>query len=53
MKRFAAFAIFLSVATPLAAQQTADLTPTGDPAPLRAVKLIKAGGDTAQLVFRV
>lgn len=49
MKRFAAFAIFLSVATPLAAQQTADLTPSGDPAPLRAVKLIKAGGDTAQL----
>ena len=49
MKRLASLAICLSLAAPLTAQQIQDLTPSGDPAPMRAVKLLRAGGDTAQL----
>lgn len=39
----------LTLANPLTAQDTDVLTPSGDVAPIRAVKLIQAGGDTAQL----
>ncbi|MEJ8561507.1 efflux RND transporter periplasmic adaptor subunit [Yoonia sp. GPGPB17] len=39
----------LALAFPLHAQDTRVLTPSGDPAPIRAVKLIQAGGGAAQL----
>lgn len=38
----------LAFAVPLHAQDTEDLTPSGDPAPIRAVKLIQAGGGAVQ-----
>lgn len=43
------FAATLILANPLAAQNMEVLTPSGDVAPIRAVKLIQAGGDAARL----
>lgn len=49
MKHFMTFATIFALATPLMAQQSAVLTPSGDPAPIRAVKLIPATGQSTQL----
>ncbi|ARU00132.1 efflux RND transporter periplasmic adaptor subunit [Yoonia vestfoldensis] len=48
MKLITACVAAFVLAAPLHAQDTVALTPSGDPAPIRAVKLITAGGDATQ-----
>lgn len=48
MKNLIRFIFCLALPTGLAAQTTETLTPSGDPEPIRAVKLIEAGGSKAQ-----
>ncbi|SIT76259.1 RND family efflux transporter, MFP subunit [Yoonia rosea] len=48
MKLIFPFVAAFVLAAPLNAQETEVLTPSGDPAPIRAVKLIPAGGDAVQ-----
>lgn len=49
MKLILTLAAVCVAATPLLAQDTQVLTPSGDVAPMRAVKLIAAGGEASQL----
>ncbi len=49
MKPTILMAAILFLAVPLHAQDTEVLTPSGDVAPIRAVKLIQAGGEATQL----
>ncbi len=49
MKATILLLVTLALSVPVHAQDTEDLTPSGDPAPIRAVKLIQAGGGAVQL----
>ena len=49
MKLILSLAATLALVSPLQAQQTETLTPSGEVAPMRAVKLLRAGGEAAQL----
>ncbi|MCB5200086.1 RND family efflux transporter, MFP subunit [Loktanella sp. DSM 29012] len=46
MLRIATVLFALAAAAPLSAQEAEALTPSGDPAPMRAVKLIRAAGES-------
>ena len=50
MKLTTLIAALFVLATPLHAQNTEVLTPSGDVAPIRSVKLIQAGGGSEQLM---
>lgn len=49
MKLLPLLAALITLAMPVIAQDTAVLTPSGDAAPIRAVKLIEAGGEATVL----
>lgn len=49
MKATILLLVTLALSVPAHAQDTEDLTPSGDTAPIRAVKLIQAGGGAVQL----